>query len=113
MGRSNDRNAGGETPHRGAEQTSIDQRSVGHNASLSQSTKAWWKGGINYVVIQLPVAIGTRLANEMSDQRRIRWLSTQQSPIEFDICGGVRKRMQRSCAYIAPVMIQGIGRRSK
>src|SRR5437763_700824 len=106
--RSDDRNAGGETPHRGAKQTSVNHSGIGHSASLSQSTEAWRKDGINHLVVQSPAANGTRQTNEMSDQRRIRWLSTQQPPIEFHIRCGVQKSVQGPCAYIAPEMVQGI-----
>src|SRR2546427_10806285 len=79
VGHRDDRDAGGETPHRGAEQTSVNQRSIGHSASLalhyslSQSTEAWRQDGNNHLVVQSPGANGTRQTNEMSDQRRIRW----------------------------------------
>src|SRR5579864_3751033 len=96
VGHSDDRDASGETPHRGAEQTSVNQSGIGHSASLalryclSQSTEAWRKDGNNHLVVQSPAANGNRQANEMSDQRRIRWLSTQQSPIEFLIRCGIQ-----------------------
>src|SRR2546430_10350801 len=64
-----DRDAGGETPHRGAEQTSVNQSGIGHSASLYQSAEAWRKDGFNHLFVQSPRSGERRVGKEC----RSRW----------------------------------------